>query len=353
MTGASSPLLQRKTRTLNRQHLSHGAARVRGWQLALVLGWLAIAAHGVAAQEQDRPLDAGFPEVYWAGGLDAPEWAMFSGTQTMRMAFDASGNLFVLNPDESRIVVIGPDGELVRTVGSAGEGPGEFNLVVDMVVWRDGRIVVADAGHNAYQVFGPDGELERFVRMATGQGPLAAMSGMTSALRADPVGGTLIAQGPPDAVGSVSTMIGNMFGAQPDTPTRVDDRGLERLDLSGEIVVAEPILEAWPIPREDPDATLTLANPSDISRMVAGMVASQTEFEPRLVWDVMPDGTIAYSDSSAYAIKLTDTGGSTATVLRRALHPEAVTGAIRTATIAYRSRNSRRSSRTTRGRTAK
>ena len=29
-------------------------------------------------------------------------------------------------------------------------------------------------------------------------------------------------------------------------------------------------------------------------------------FEPGLHWDVLPDGTIAYSDSSAYAIKLAD-----------------------------------------------
>ena len=55
--------------------------------------------------------------------------------------------------------------------------------------------------------------------------------------------------------------------------------------------------------------------------------------EPYLHWDLLPDGTIAYSDSSAYAIKLARAGGPVIDVLRRPIAPEAVTQPIRAAVI--------------------
>ena len=58
-----------------------------------------------------------------------------------------------------------------------------------------------------------------------------------------------------------------------------------------------------------------------------------TFLEPYLHWDLLPDGTIAYSDSSAYAIKLARTGGPVIDVLRRPLAPEAVTQSIRSTVI--------------------
>ena len=68
--------------------------------------------------------------------------------------------------------------------------------------------------------------------------------------------------------------------------------------------------------------------------MMAGMFAGDEKFfEPKLIWDVLPDGTIAYSDSSAYSIKLVDADGTANSVLRRPIQPEAVTREIRAAMI--------------------
>ena len=146
--------------------------RIRFTMLACA-GLIAWALTGGAATAQDRPLAADFEEVYRAGGLSAPEWAQF--VDPPRMGFDAAGNLYVL--DESRVVVIDSGGDLVRTVGREGEGPGEFQSPAAIVVWRDGRFGVVDIGHLAYQLFGPEGELERFVRMSAAAGTTGMAGG--------------------------------------------------------------------------------------------------------------------------------------------------------------------------------
>ena len=57
-------------------------------------------------------------------------------------------------------------------------------------------------------------------------------------------------------------------------------------------------------------------------------------FEPGFFWDLLPDGTIVWSDSSAYAVKLAPPGGEVTDVLTRPLSPAAVTRRIRETTIA-------------------
>ena len=95
------------------------------------------------------------------------------------------------------------------------------------------------------------------------------------------------------------------------------------------------MLQAWRIPQEEDDKPgpedLKKASPADLSRMAEAIEV--TFLEPYLHWDLLPDGTIAYSDSSAYAIKLARTGGPVIDVLRRPLAPEAVTQSIRSTVI--------------------
>ena len=125
------------------------------------------------AVAQDQSLTLDMTEVYRVGGVDArEEWAFFG--PVLWMNFDGAGNLVVLDVLDNRVVVIGPDGGLVRAVGRKGEGPGEFRHIRALAVWRDGRIAVPDVRHAAIQVFGPGGELERFVRMDDEDKPLSS-----------------------------------------------------------------------------------------------------------------------------------------------------------------------------------
>lgn len=303
-----------------------------------VLAGVAAVVAGVAGQAaaQDRPLSAEFEEVYRVGGMNAPEWAFFE--DSVPTGFDDAGNLYVLDRQASQVVIINPDGGLVRTVGRQGEGPGEFNVVAQFWVWRDGRYVVQDIGHGAYQVFSPTGELERFVRMGDGAGPMAMMSGMRLMVRADPAGGALIAQGMPSMVGGVMSSMAEMMaeitgedvGEVPEAG--VDERGIERLDLTGDVVSATPILEAWRVPREETQAEMGLEDLLNPANLV-GLGDDIRYYEPGFFWDMLPDGTIAYSDSTAYVIRIARPGGEVVDVLRRPFSPEAVTDRIRRASI--------------------
>ena len=301
------------------------------------IGSLVAMVAGIAGQAaaQDRPLSAEFPEVYRVGGVNAPEWAFFRGRAPT--GFDAAGNLHVLDSQFPQVVIIDPRGQLVRTVGREGEAAGEFDAAADLFVWRDGRFVVADRGQNAYHVFGSDGGLERYVRMGGGTGPFSTLGNERMRIRPDPAGGALIAQGMPSVLGNMLSgmleQLAELTGESVETPEAgADDRGLERLDLTGDVVSVTPILQAWRVPRMEPGEELSMDDLSDPSTF-ARMMNVIRFYEPYMSWDVLPDGTIAYSDSTAYAIKLAGPAGPVTGVLRRPFQAEVVTDRIRRATI--------------------
>lgn len=243
--------------------------------IGCVIGAGVAAAIGIASQTaaQDRPLSADFEEVYRVGGINAPEWAFFRGRAPT--GFDAAGNLHVLDSQFPQVVIIGPRGQLVRTVGREGEAAGEFDAAADLFVWRDGRFVVADRGQNAYHVFSPDGELERYVRMGGGAGPFSTLGNERMRIRPDPAGGALIAQGMPsfmlDAVSGMFERMAELMGESAEAPEAgVGDRGLERLDLTGDAVSAAPILQAWRVPRLETEE-LSIEDFSDPSTLTGIM----------------------------------------------------------------------------------
>ncbi len=270
-------------------------------------------------------------ELYRVGGLNAQEWAFFG--PRLEMSFDGAGNLLVLDVVNQRVVVIGPDGQLVRVVGREGEGPGEFQMSLVIAVWRDGRLALPDMGHSAIQVFNPEGELERFVRLADETTPLTATLGFRERIRADPLGDGIIAQGVGGVLAQMANFANRRTGQPEDeNPAGVDDRALEMLDLSGDVMTSSPILHGWRAPR--PGASLSSADAADWSSVVA--TTEDRYFEPGFHWDVLPNGTIAYSDSSAYAIKLARPDGSVINVLTRPPSPEAVSERIRQELVASR-----------------
>lgn len=284
-----------------------------------------------SASAQDRPLSADFPEVFRAGGMHAPEWAFFESSE--RAGFDAAGNLYVLDTSAGQVVVLNSKGQLARTIGRQGEGPGEFNRPVGFAVWRDGHFAVLDLGLTAYQIFTAAGELERVVRIGTGQGP-AAMFSVRTTTKPDPRSKTLIAQGVSSAMNRMGSLFREMMGGGEESVEHgVDDRGLERLGLDGEVVSTTSVLQGWQVPREEPGGGLSPGDPMDFSA-IAGMIGEQAFFEPGFHWDVLPDGTIAFSDSTAYAVKLAEPEGPVIDVLRRPISPEPVTPRIREGTVA-------------------
>ena len=84
-------------------------------------------ATGLAAQQtvdmpaDDRPLAADFDEIFRIGSLDGETWETFG--EIGGAAFDAEGNLYVLDRQAAQITVADRNGSFVRVIGRQGGGP--------------------------------------------------------------------------------------------------------------------------------------------------------------------------------------------------------------------------------------
>ena len=270
----------------------------------LAAGLLAtLAAVGVQAQEvvdlpaEDRPIPGDFDLVYRIGSAAAePEWEQFSAIRNV--AFDGAGNLYLLDgmrmATTSHVVVVDAAGRYVRDFGRAGGGPGEFRAPTQLVVWEDGRAVVEDMMRAGYHIFDPDGEFEDTVR-ESGQGfGIASRPGLRPART-----------GPRSLIGR-------------------SERSIVRVDMSSEELTEHTLVEAWD-PREREEGRV------GGNREIEDVIGEVWGFEPEVLFDVLPSGEIAFSDSSGYVLKLTDPSGTVSRILRRPIRPLPVTDEMKRA----------------------
>lgn len=282
---------------------------------------------------RDQHLDADFDEVFRIGVLEGEDWEMF-GT-VMHVAFDENANLYVVDgsggmslgdgtrvmgmgSDGTRVLVFDASGNFLREFGTSGEGPGEFNMPAGFTVMRDGTTIVSDFGHRAYQLFDANGGFLRMVWGSEGDGP----GGMARDLLADPRGGAAFT----GSFGSGMALIGDAG--------RPTFRPITRLGLAGEVVQTDTVVQAWLPPREEAGLKLpgNISIPGGDRATLADALSGLSQpsiFEPPLLAGVLPSGSIVYSDSSAYALKVTrPDAGEVTRIIRRPIQPEPVTPRI-------------------------
>lgn len=277
---------------------------VAGAALLMVTGFGGVAAQDVVEiPAADRPLAVPFDEVYRVGSFDGEVWETFG--EIAGLAFDAAGNLYILDRQASQITVVDAEGSFVRTVGQPGEGPGEFRMAMNFTVMPDGRLVVADLGHRSYQLFSPDGEFERMVSM--GGDDVIRIGEMAP----DPSGDAVITGGS----GSVVAMRGGPGGI--DMPST---RPIERISLAGDVAEAAAIAQGWQPPRDERPQQMEAGG----MRIQLANAGPRT-FEPGLLVGALPDGSVAYSDSTTYAIKVASAGSGVSRVITRPFSPREVT----------------------------
>ena len=315
---------------------------MEGTRTTIVLAAALLAVAPVGAQEvveltgRDRHLEPAFEEVFRVGVLHGELWEMFATIP--KVAFDARGNLYVfdrgpgVSSADLSIVIFDRSGAFVREFGSVGEGPGEFKQPRTYAVLRDGTIVVGDMGHNAYQLFDPLGEFLRMVRMGQTTtrrrvGNVMVISTEVRAILPDPRGGVVYTVGGAETADST---------AQEESVPEFRTIAYHRLD--GEDVETGTAVRAWHPPRGDVESSVSLSGADDVSDILgrelqrvlnAGALLSPPVFEPGVHMALLPDGAIVYSDSSAYALKITGSGGGrTVRTITRPFHPEPVTPRI-------------------------
>jgi len=263
----------------------------------------------LAAQEaielpaQDSFLVGAFQEMYRVGSILDGRWDTFG--KIGDVAFDAAGNLHIFDTQGLRVSVVDRSGGLVRQFGRRGEGPGEFESdfgeLLRMVVLPDGRTVVYTWNRGAFALFRPNGEFERMIRIAGG----ARTTFM--GLQALPEGAAVLSTSPvlrpsttPIIDGPVRTGTGQAF------------RALERFRLDGYQAAVDTVARAWDPP------------------------GAPTGFVPPAIAGALPDGGIAFTDSSAYAIRILTRAGDLARVLTRPIRPDPVSERDRALFIAWK-----------------
>jgi len=78
------------------------------------------------------------------------------------VARDTDGYLYITDASGQRVVVLDPRGMLVRTWGSKGSEPGQFNEPWGIAISPTGEVWVADTWNHRIQVFDSQGHLLRF-----------------------------------------------------------------------------------------------------------------------------------------------------------------------------------------------
>ncbi len=237
-------------------------------------------------------------EVFTVGSATGDDWETFGSVSSVH--FDAQANLHIFDSQANHIVVVGPDGSLIRTVGGRGEGPGEFDDATRAIVGRDGSYTVM--GFFQIDLLEPDGE---FVRRIT----------------LDPITTGLV-------MADLALPDGRLVGhfrrsGDDDEQSEEGSRPIHIFPLDD--TEPELLYTAWELPEEDADETTQSWTPETGMRMRR---AAGRAFEPRLDFDVLTDGRLALIDSIGYRVKLIGLHGSVTGTVERPIAPLPVDDAI-------------------------
>ena len=110
------------------------------------------------------------------------------------IAWDSNGNMYISDGYiNSRVAKINKDGEWVKSFGTAGNGPGQFNTPHNIGIDRNNNVYVADRGNARIQVFDTDGNFQRQIKIniPAPPGTVATLGNTTN-----PPGGTQSAGAP-------------------------------------------------------------------------------------------------------------------------------------------------------------
>ena len=328
------------------RHTRAAVARLAVWAGVLNAAIFAFSLpSGVMGQEvldlpaADRLLDPDLEEVYRVDpelpGLSAPL------TTVAKLEFDENGNLYVydrtLLPVAARVVVVAPDGSLVREFGKMGWERGEFRGPGSFALLPGGRSAVSDSEHSGYLIFGPTGDYERMVRFPRRAG--GDMMSMMMAPGMMPGLQTMDGGRAGDFIYKTTNATVNMDLDEESFSVEISAEGpsgvIERVSLAGNRISTDTVVRAWRPSEGLSVRTAMSANPAAMtgddpsSGFSLGDMELPWIFAPPFEYGVLPDGGLAYIDTVSYRVKITGPEGETLRVIRRPIEPEPVTEEFR------------------------
>lgn len=194
------PARSRPTPQFQRRFPVHAIRNSLSIPLAVLLGGCADAAADRAVVERtdsagveivttlgpDRPIAWSFEPVLTLGGADdGPE--AFYGIYDFGIATDAAGNIYVLDSGNHRVLVFDPQGRHLRSMGSKGSGPGEFEWASGFAVEPDGTASLFSFETRSFIRWAPDGTLlpSEPLQVPYFGGPVDRLAGGRTILEAD------------------------------------------------------------------------------------------------------------------------------------------------------------------------
>jgi hypothetical protein len=96
------------------------------------------------------------PREVWSAGGDDEEGVLLGVVTAVDI--DAQGNIYALDTQLSQVHVFDRDGNLVRTIGREGEGPGEFRRATQMFLTPDGNVAILQQMPGKLVLLTPDGK---------------------------------------------------------------------------------------------------------------------------------------------------------------------------------------------------
>jgi hypothetical protein len=106
-------------------------------------------------------------ELYTVGGGDSPE-ASFVQPSALDVLPD--GTVYVVDSKDHKVKVFDAAGKFVRAFGRQGQGPGEMNQPMGILISPANEVLVEDILNRRLAVFAPDGTFRRHVSTATALG---------------------------------------------------------------------------------------------------------------------------------------------------------------------------------------
>ena len=166
-----------------------------------------------------------------------------------------------------------------------GEGPGEFGDAFTMTVLSDGRVVVADLARRGYHLFRADGEFDRMVRV-----PGVAALWRLGAIKAQPGAEAIVpCAGPGDHAHHDGRRV-----FRPESSCRLRTASSARSSRG-----KRPRATRSPRPgcRRPAWRRRTRSRSETTSNMPYVFLP---QFSPRVHWDMLPDGSVAFADSTTW-----------------------------------------------------
>ena len=107
------------------------------------------------AEPSSPPVVAAAKELWRAGGEGDDEilFGVISQVTT-----DGQGNVYLLDSQLNQVMIFSPNGEHIRAIGRAGEGPGEFQRPSDLFLTADGNVAVLQRMPGRVVLLTPEGE---------------------------------------------------------------------------------------------------------------------------------------------------------------------------------------------------